>query len=286
MPLPKGTPFARGHSPRLPVGRPPRDSRRQHPKRDHAGRWFCQHGGGCRPLLRATGAQCKRSVLSAASRHEMTRRHWRPHSSIESYYGLGISIGNRGQAGTGSAMAAACKGTSRKPASSPHARVTISVLTNATDGYAGFWADGAMRILRIFEARGAPKRRVRDWTRRWWSSWGPFDLVPMGTSCSPATRTLSTLSWIRRNRAHRPRHRPHLNGHRSRKLRRSRAPHPQQGRQGHRRLVRGRQRAAGEKPWRQRWSEGTDGESGARLKPSRVIPGCVRSTQTRNPDPG
>ena len=53
-------------------------------------------------------------------------------------------------------------------------------LTNASDGYAGFWADGAMRILRTFEARGAPKRRVRDWTGRWWSPWGAFDLVPMG----------------------------------------------------------------------------------------------------------
>ena len=42
------------------------------------------------------------------------------------------------------------------------------------------WADGAMRILRTFAERGAPKRRVRDWTGRWWSSWGAFDLVPMG----------------------------------------------------------------------------------------------------------
>ena len=55
--------------------------------------------------------------------------------------------------------------------------MTISILTNATDGWAGSWVDGAMHILRAFAARGAPKRRVRDWTGRWWSA---FDLVPMG----------------------------------------------------------------------------------------------------------
>src|SRR5882757_10374636 len=38
----------------------------------------------------------------------------------------------------------------------------------------------AMQILRAFVTHGAPKRRVRDWTGRWWSPWGAFDLVPMG----------------------------------------------------------------------------------------------------------
>jgi hypothetical protein len=40
--------------------------------------------------------------------------------------------------------------------------------------------DGAMQILRAFETRGAPDRRVRDWTGRWWTIWGAIDLVPMG----------------------------------------------------------------------------------------------------------
>ena len=57
---------------------------------------------------------------------------------------------------------------------------SVTILTNATDGWAGFWIDGAMQILHAFEARGAPKRRVRDWTGRWWSPWGAYDLVPMG----------------------------------------------------------------------------------------------------------
>jgi hypothetical protein len=37
-----------------------------------------------------------------------------------------------------------------------------------------------MQILRAFAAHGAPKRRVRDWTGRWWTPWGAFDFVPMG----------------------------------------------------------------------------------------------------------
>ena len=37
-----------------------------------------------------------------------------------------------------------------------------------------------MHILRAFATRGAPTRRVRDWTGRWWSQWGAVDLVPMG----------------------------------------------------------------------------------------------------------
>jgi hypothetical protein len=37
-----------------------------------------------------------------------------------------------------------------------------------------------MHILRAFAARGAPKRRVRDWAGRWWGTFGAVDLVPIG----------------------------------------------------------------------------------------------------------
>ena len=59
MPLAKGAPFARGHTPRLPLGRRlviPGDNP---DPRDDAGRGLRQHGGRHRPLLRATGAQCE-----------------------------------------------------------------------------------------------------------------------------------------------------------------------------------------------------------------------------------
>jgi hypothetical protein len=62
----------------------------------------------------------------------------------------------------------------------PACDLTITILTNSADGWAGFWLGGAMHILRAFADRGAPRRRVRDWTGRWWSIWGATDLVPIG----------------------------------------------------------------------------------------------------------
>jgi len=179
MPLPKGAPFARGHSPRLPLGRRlviPGDNL-QNAITPAGG--FVSTAADVARFFAQLAPNAKRSVLSAASRREMTRRHWRPHSSIESYYGLGIASGTVAGwdwFGHGGGL----QGYISQTRVIPSCGVTISVLTNATDGWAGFWSDGAMRILRTFEARGAPKRRVRDWTGRWWSPWGAFDLVPMG----------------------------------------------------------------------------------------------------------
>jgi hypothetical protein len=62
----------------------------------------------------------------------------------------------------------------------PKRGLAVSVLTNAVDGWAGFWLEGVLNILRSFESRGAPARRVSDWTGRWWTPWGAADLVPMG----------------------------------------------------------------------------------------------------------
>jgi CubicO group peptidase (beta-lactamase class C family) len=179
MPLPKGTPFARGHSPRLPVGRRlviPGDNIQN--AITPAGGFVSTAADAVRYFAQLA-PNAKRSVLSPASRREMTRRHWRPISSIESYYGLGIAsstVAGWERFGHGGGLQGYISQTFVIPA----CEMTICVLTNATDGYAGFWADGATRILQAFAARGAPQRRVRDWTGRWWSPWGAFDLVPMG----------------------------------------------------------------------------------------------------------
>src|SRR6516225_7080720 len=88
-----------------------------------------------------------RSVLSAASRREMTRRHWRnPHSSIERYYGLGIMSGNTEGwewFGHGGGLQGYIPFTSVVP----ERELTVCILTNASDGWAGFWAEGALHIL-------------------------------------------------------------------------------------------------------------------------------------------
>jgi len=121
-----------------------------------------------------------RSVLSAASRREMTRRHWRnPHSSIERYYGLGIMSGNTEGwewFGHGGGLQGYISFTSVVP----ERELTVCILTNASDGWAGFWAEGALHILRRFATRGAPSDKVRHWTGRWWNLWGAADLVPVG----------------------------------------------------------------------------------------------------------
>ena len=98
------------------------------------------------------------------------------HASLEGYYGLGIMSGTMG--GWDWFGHSGERAIRRRP----RLHLTISIMTNATDGWAGFWLDGAMHILRVFAKHGAPKRRVRDWTGRWWSAWGAVDLVPAGTS--------------------------------------------------------------------------------------------------------
>jgi CubicO group peptidase (beta-lactamase class C family) len=182
MPLAKGTPFARGHTPRLPVGRRlviPGDNLLN--AITPAG-GFVSTAADVARFFGQLAPNAKRSVLSAASRREMTRRHWRnPHASIESYYGLGIASGTVagwdwfGHSG-------GLHGYISQTWVIPACEMTVCILTNSTDGWAGPWVDGAAGILRAFHARGAPGRRVRDWTGRWWSPWGAFDLVPMGNA--------------------------------------------------------------------------------------------------------
>jgi CubicO group peptidase (beta-lactamase class C family) len=122
----------------------------------------------------------KRSILSLASRREMVRRQWRePNVSVERHYGQGIVSGTLngwdwfGHSG-------GFQGFITRTSVLPDHDLTVSVLTNSSDGLAHFWLDGTVQILRAFRDNGAPSRRVRDWHGRWWTSWGALDLVPMG----------------------------------------------------------------------------------------------------------
>ena len=177
----KASPFARGHTPRLPVGRRLVVPGEYLENAISAGRRFRQHGGGCMPLLRATGAQCqtKRAVRRQPPRNDahgtgaIRIRASRATTASESSAAISAGWDWFGHSG-------GLQGYISRTCVIPSREVTISILTNATDGWAGFWLDGAMHIMRAFATRGAPKRRVRDWTGRWWSSWGAVDLVPMG----------------------------------------------------------------------------------------------------------
>jgi CubicO group peptidase (beta-lactamase class C family) len=180
MPIAGSIPFARGHTLRLPVGRRlviPGDNL-ANAIAPAAG--FVSTAADVARFFAQLAPNAKKSPLSASSRREMTRSHWRnPHSSLEVYYGLGTMSGRT--AGwdwfghTGS-----FQGYISRTCVIPASEVTITILANANDGLAGFWLDGAMHILGAFAGRGAPKRRVRDWTGRWWGMGGAVDLVPMG----------------------------------------------------------------------------------------------------------
>jgi CubicO group peptidase (beta-lactamase class C family) len=182
MPLAKGIPFARGHSRRFPADRRlviPGDNP-ANAMAPAAG--FASTAADTARFFAQLAPNAKHSVLSAPSRREMTRKQWRnPHSGLESYYGLGIMSGHTagwdwfGHSG-------GFQGYISRTCVIPACEVTVSILTNSIDGWAPFWVDGALHILHAFHTRGAPTRRVRDWTGRWWTMWGAADLVPMGNA--------------------------------------------------------------------------------------------------------
>lgn len=180
MPIAKRVPFARGHTLRVPVGRRlvvPGDNA-ANAIAPAAG--FVSTAADVARFFAQLAPNAKRSLLSATSRREMIRKHWsNPHAGREAHYGFGIMSGS--VAGwdwfghTGS-----FQGYISRTCVIPACDLTITILTNCGDGLAGFWLDGAIHILRTFADRGAPTRRVRQWTGRWWGMGGALDLVPAG----------------------------------------------------------------------------------------------------------
>jgi CubicO group peptidase (beta-lactamase class C family) len=180
MPTAKGLPFARGHSRKQPVGRRlviPGDNS-AHAMASAAG--FVSTAADTARFFAQLAPLAKPSVLSAESRREMTRKQWRiPQVIEEAYYGFGLMSGQTAGwdwFGHGGGF----QGYISKTCVIPACEVSITILTNSIDGWAAFWANGAMHILRAFRMHGAPNRRVRDWSGRWWTLWGAVDLVPMG----------------------------------------------------------------------------------------------------------
>jgi CubicO group peptidase (beta-lactamase class C family) len=186
-PLPRGTALARGHSGELPLGR------RVVIPGDYPTNAIAPAGGfvsSARDTARffaQLAPKAKESILSLASRRQMIRRRWRdPHSSIERHYGLGIISGSLagwdwfGHSG-------GLQGYITRTVVLGDEEIAVSVFTNSIDGLAHFWVDGAIHILRAFSQHGAPTRRLRDWTGRWWSLWGAIDLVPTAAKVLVAT---------------------------------------------------------------------------------------------------
>ncbi|KQP22910.1 serine hydrolase [Pseudorhodoferax sp. Leaf267] len=121
----------------------------------------------------------RRSVLSPASRREMLRRHWAvPHSSAPGWYGLGVMQGGH-QGWDWVGHTGGFQGFVSRSLALPAQQLSISVLCNSIDGFSWQWMDGLVQILQTFERHGAPTAATRAWDGRFWSPWGPTDLVPM-----------------------------------------------------------------------------------------------------------
>lgn len=124
--------------------------------------------------------QANKSILSAESRREMTRKQWSiPHASMGGDYGLGVMVG-RSNGWDWFGHTGGLQGFISRCITIPGQGLSIAVLTNSIDGMAGGWVDGILHILQTFAQRGAPLKRHTDWSGRWWGLWGACDLVPMG----------------------------------------------------------------------------------------------------------
>jgi CubicO group peptidase (beta-lactamase class C family) len=179
-PIPEDTRFARGHSRRHPSGGRlviPGDNP-AHAMAAAAG--FVATAADTARFFAQLAPAARTSVLSVGSRREMTRKHWRiPQTVEEAYYGFGLMSGQTAGwdwFGHGGGF----QGYISRTAVIPACECAVTVLTNSIDGWAPGWVTGVMHILRTFKTRGAPGRRVRDWTGRWATMWGTADLVPMG----------------------------------------------------------------------------------------------------------
>jgi CubicO group peptidase (beta-lactamase class C family) len=190
VPLPTRTPFACGHTGQWPVGR-----RLVFPG-DQSTQAFAPAGGFVSTaadlvhFFAHLSPAAKKSVLSPASRHEMTRRHWREqHCSRGRWYGLGTTSGDLGDwAWFG--HSGSFPGYRTRTAVVAEHDLVVSVLTNASDGLAGSWLDGALHILRCFVEHGAPAEPLADWRGRWWTQEGASDLVAAGNTVFVAAPTL------------------------------------------------------------------------------------------------
>ncbi|WP_131115558.1 serine hydrolase domain-containing protein [Lichenihabitans psoromatis] len=182
MPVPDGTPIATGHSGTLPFGRRLAIPGHNPTQALASATGFVSTAGDLARFIGSLDPDAAVSVLSPASRREMTRRHWRvPDDSSGRHYGLGTISGTR-QGHDWFGHSGAFQGFISRTACVPEWGVTVSIVTNSIDGLANPWVEGVLGIFHHFARHGAAAPGVADWTGRWWTYWTAFDLVPMGST--------------------------------------------------------------------------------------------------------
>ena len=181
-PLLEGTRFATGHSAKWPLGRRLHIPGNNPTQALAAATGFISTAADLVRFFASLAPDAATSVLSVESRRELVRRQWRdPYGTVERWYGLGTLSGSTAGAGpewdhfghTGG-----FQGTLSRTVHVPAQGLTIAILSNAADGMAGVWVDGALQVLRSALLHGAPGVRTAAWQGRWWGLWGAMDLLP------------------------------------------------------------------------------------------------------------
>lgn len=190
-PIAAATPFARGHSTKLPLGRRVVIPGENPTNALAAATGFVRTAGDLARFFASLAPDSRRSVLSPESRREMWRRQWRDaYAAVPRWYGLG-TIGGDLDDWAWSGHTGGFQGTVTRTVCVPAHQLTVSVLTNAADGMSHAWVDGALHILRAYLRDGAPSRRTAAWSGRWWGLWGAVDLLPMSDKVLVANPSLS-----------------------------------------------------------------------------------------------
>ncbi len=191
MPVGSRTPMSNGYTARMPFGRRP-VGRDLTTGALAPATGFVSTASDLARFFSQLNPRSDSKRLSAASRRAMTRAHRDiPGLPYGRQYGLGIIRGTTGcTAWFG--HSGAFPGYITRTCVLPSLDVAFSVLTNAIDGPAQQWADGAIDILATFSRHGAPKGSTRRWIGRWWNTWGACDLVPVGNRVLVARPSLTT----------------------------------------------------------------------------------------------
>jgi CubicO group peptidase (beta-lactamase class C family) len=190
-PLPGKWPLARGHSGKALLGRRLVFPGDQSTNALAAATGFVSTAADLARFFSQLSPTAKPSFLEAASRREMSRPQWRdPYGQAPRSYGLG-TISSAVDDWDCFGHSGGFQGYITRTCVTPAKDLAVSVLTNAVDGPAEPWMDGALQILKRFETGGATAAKRDGWAGRWWSSWGPTDLVPVGARVLLASPALA-----------------------------------------------------------------------------------------------
>jgi CubicO group peptidase (beta-lactamase class C family) len=187
---PPSSPFARGHSGRLPLGQRVVIPGENATQAMAGATGFVSTARDLALFFSQLDPASESRLLSPLSRREMTRRLWQDsESALERYYGLGLMVGKPG-AWEWFGHLGMFQGYISGTYLFPRQAFAVSVLTNAIDGPAELWLGGIAHILETMAAGGAPGEKERGWGGRWWTIFGAMDLVPMGDAVRTAVPAL------------------------------------------------------------------------------------------------